>query len=70
MMAPLISLQFPVLFSGWVISSEPYWSTLAKRPSLSRVDHAIGAGLVKPLESASPAKPGSSEARYAAREVG
>ena len=34
MMAPLISLRFPVLFSEWVISSEPYWSTLAKRPSM------------------------------------
>jgi hypothetical protein len=28
----LISLLFPVPFSGWVTSAHPYWSTLAERP--------------------------------------
>ena len=35
--SPLISLPFPVPFSEWVTSAEPYWSTLAKRPSNPRV---------------------------------
>jgi hypothetical protein len=29
---PLIALPFPVPFSEWVISTEPYRSILAKRP--------------------------------------
>jgi len=30
---PRISPPFPILFSEWVTSAAPYWSTLAKRPS-------------------------------------